>query len=149
MSDQKYMSKSDAIDILRRHNEWRRGVTDGPPPVNPKKIGEAIDVVVSAKNIRDDKVAQAFCDIVWMAIRYANGRQTYAPGLVRHAIKTFRQVYPGWFPVEDSTLKLARRLRSNTQKPFPGWKPRSDHMRRRVEERKAGLEDDWLDDLVN
>ena len=81
MSDQKYMSKNDAMDILRQHNAWRRDHVGDLPMMNPKKIGEAIDVVVSAKNIEDDKVAQAFVDIVWMAIRYANGRQTYAPPL--------------------------------------------------------------------
>ena len=33
-----------------------------------------------------EDLKQAFDDIVWMAIRYANNRHTYAPGMVRDAV---------------------------------------------------------------
>lgn len=46
----------------------------------------------------------AFEDIVWMAIRYADGRHTYAPHMVRSAVKKFQSVFPGWNPKKDTTI---------------------------------------------
>jgi len=45
------MNKKEATEILRHHNEWRRydgEVGKGPEMTDPKKLGEAIDMVVSA-----------------------------------------------------------------------------------------------------
>jgi hypothetical protein len=39
-----------------------------------------------------------------MAIRYADGRHTYAPSMVRDAVKKFQQVYPDWKPRKDITI---------------------------------------------
>ena len=41
------MTQAEAIDILIRHNEWRRGGKG--EMVTPEQLGEAIDVVTSAK----------------------------------------------------------------------------------------------------
>ena len=46
-----------------------------------------------------------FIDVVWMAIRYAHGRQTYAPSTVRRAVKQFESVFPDWKPKLDNTIK--------------------------------------------
>lgn len=34
-----------------------------------------------------EQLKKAFDDIIWMAIRYANNRRTYAPSMVRDACK--------------------------------------------------------------
>jgi len=51
-----------------------------------------------------DIVSNAFQDVVWMAIRYANGRLSYAPVTVRDAVKAYQSVYPDWKPNYDSTI---------------------------------------------
>ena len=47
------------------------------------------------------KLKTAFDDIVWMAIRYADGRQTFAPSTVRDAIASFQEFFPEWKPKAD------------------------------------------------
>ena len=39
-----------------------------------------------------------------MAIRYADGRHTYAPSMVRRAVKVFEEVYPDFKIKEDRTI---------------------------------------------
>ena len=34
-------------------------------------------------NCEEDKIKGAITDILWMAIRYADGRHTYAPSMVK------------------------------------------------------------------
>lgn len=52
-----------------------------------------------------ETLKNCFEDTIWMAIRYADGRHTYAPSMVRMAIKDFQKVFPGWMPREDQTIK--------------------------------------------
>ena len=47
-----------------------------------------------------------FTEVIWMAIRYADGRHTYAPSSVRDAIRGFKKVFPDWKPREDKTLEI-------------------------------------------
>lgn len=57
---------------------------------------------------KDEKIkilSHCFEEVIWMAIRYADGRHTYAPGMVRDAIKSFKKVNPDWNPREDKTLE--------------------------------------------
>jgi len=61
-------------------------------------------------------------------MRYANGRNTYAPHMVRDAIKLFQEVYPDWKPRRDGTLAADRAV----------WGKHSP----------MEVEGDWLDDLV-
>ena len=37
-------------------------------------------------------LSHCFDEVIWMAIRYADGRHTYAPSMVRDAIKQFQKV---------------------------------------------------------
>lgn len=48
---------------------------------------------------------KCFEDVVWMAVRYADGRMTYAPHIVRDAVKQFKKVFPDWEIKEDTTIK--------------------------------------------
>lgn len=50
-------------------------------------------------------LAECFNDVIWMAIRYAHGRQTYAPHTVRDAITNFQIIFPEWKPKKDYTIK--------------------------------------------
>jgi hypothetical protein len=47
---------------------------------------------------------ECFSNISWMAIRYAHGRSSYAPEMVRDAIHSFQSVFPDWTPMPDATL---------------------------------------------
>lgn len=61
-------------------------------------------------------------EIVWMAIRYAHGRHTYAPSAVRNAVVKIREIFPDFDLGTDGTIK-------------PPTEPYS------------GLKEDYLDDL--
>ena len=50
-----------------------------------------------------DELKRAFDDIVWMAVRYAHNRHTYAPGMVRDACKV-RDKFGDFSLKEDDTL---------------------------------------------
>jgi len=50
------------------------------------------------------KLKYAFEETIWMAIRYADGRHTYAPSTVREAIKQFQMVFPDWKPKADGVI---------------------------------------------
>lgn len=50
-------------------------------------------------------LSHCFDEVIWMAIRYADGRHTYAPGMVRDAIKKVQTVNPDWKPKVDVTIE--------------------------------------------
>ena len=52
-----------------------------------------------------DKLKGAYEDTIWMAIRYAHGRPTYAPGMVRESVSAVKQVLPDFKLGEDNTLR--------------------------------------------
>ena len=43
-------------------------------------------------------------DILWMAVRYAHGRHTYALGIIRHSVKTMHRLYPDWNLKKDEII---------------------------------------------
>lgn len=46
-----------------------------------------------------------FEETIWMAIRYAHGRHTYAPSMVRMAVNDFKKVFPDWELRTDITIE--------------------------------------------
>lgn len=48
---------------------------------------------------------ECFEDTIWMAIRYANGRHTYAPSTVRMQIQNFKKVFPEFELKFDRTIE--------------------------------------------
>ena len=62
-------------------------------------------------------------DLFWMARRYAHGRHTYAPSMVRDAYKFLKRWYPDFEFRHDVVIE-----------------PPTD------EEQKLGMREDWLDD---
>jgi hypothetical protein len=53
---------------------------------------------------KEEELKGAITDILWMAIRYADGRHTYAPSTIRRAVKVIKEVYPDFKIKEDKTL---------------------------------------------
>ena len=47
---------------------------------------------------------KAIDDIMWMAIRYAHGRHTYAPSMVRDAVMSLRKIKFNWKLKNDSHI---------------------------------------------
>jgi hypothetical protein len=75
----------------------------------------------------EKRLQSAIEDILWMAARYAHGRHTYAPSMVRDSVKVFRDV-------------------------FPDFKIKQDHViERPLDEDICGMcfRDDYLDDIFN
>lgn len=60
---------------------------------------------IIAKDKQIAILSHCFEEVIWMAIRYADGRHTYAPSTVRDAIKDFQKVHPNWRPKPDSVIK--------------------------------------------
>jgi hypothetical protein len=78
-------------------------------------------------NKKIETLKECFEKVIWMSIRYAHGRQTVAPTMVRSAIKMFQEVFPDWVPKEDKSIE-APELEENAIRLF---------------------KDDYLHDLVN
>jgi hypothetical protein len=49
-----------------------------------------------------------FHDVIWMAIRYAHGRHTYSPSMVRDAIYDFKKVFPEYELKHDRTIEAPK-----------------------------------------
>ena len=77
----------------------------------------------------EEVLLKAFDDVIWQAMRYANGRHTYAPSMVRDAIKSVQSVCPDWKLRPDPTLAEDRKRFGDKKDPLE-------------------IESDWLDDLV-
>jgi hypothetical protein len=79
------------------------------------------------KKADEKRLQSAIEDILWMAARYAHGRHTYAPSMVRDSVNVFRDV-------------------------FPDFKIKQDHViERPLDEDICGMcfRDDYLDDIFN
>ena len=53
----------------------------------------------------EEILLKAFEDVIWQAARYANGRSTYAPQMVRDAVNAVKSVYPEWEMRPDRTIE--------------------------------------------
>ena len=51
------------------------------------------------------ELQQAIEDILWMAARYAHGRHTYAPLMVRESVKVFQSVFPDFNIKQDHIIE--------------------------------------------
>ena len=65
---------------------------------------------------------KCFEDTIWMAIRYAHGRNTYAPSMIREAVKSFQFIFPEWKPKHDVAIE------SPDPKDIKGMNFRSDYL---------------------
>ena len=74
--------------------------------------------------IREDLLKEIINDTLWMATRYAHGRQTMAPSMIRSVVKAMKGLYPDWEPKQDRVIEP----------------PEKDF---------SGLREDYLDDIFN
>ena len=65
---------------------------------------------------------KCFEDTIWMAIRYAHGRHTYAPGMVRDAVIKYRELFPDFVLKDDIVIKPPE------ESELGGFKFRSDYL---------------------
>lgn len=56
------------------------------------------------------KMRRAFEDVIWMAVRYADGRHTYAPSMVRDAIKEVKEVFPDFKLKDDGVIEKPKEI---------------------------------------
>jgi len=73
---------------------------------------------------REKELVSFIDDLLWMAARYAHGRHTYAPAVIRDVIDHMRSIYPEWRPKRDLMIK-----------------PRQPD--------ESGFDSDYLDDIFN
>ncbi len=60
-------------------------------------------------------------DILWMALRYAHGRHTYAPSMVREAMEQYKKICPD-YKHYDVTIEPP------DDSDVGGWSFRSDYL---------------------
>lgn len=92
----------EAITVGNMHT-YREGIKDVLDEVY--QSGQAVGAASSKYTSKDvDTLRRCFEDVIWMAARYANGRETYAPRMVRTAVENFQDVFPDWSPRPDMAL---------------------------------------------
>jgi len=72
--------------------------------------------------MNEERLKKIIEDLMWLAARYSHGRHTYAPGIVRNAVKEMTRMYPEWKVKPDSVIEP----------------PKKDYI---------GLRSDYLDDI--
>jgi hypothetical protein len=70
----------------------------------------------------EKRLKAAIEDILWMAARYAHGRHTYAPSMVRDSVKTFLEIYPDLNIKQDFVIAPPR------EEDIQGLSFRSDYL---------------------
>ncbi|MGE0493252.1 MAG: hypothetical protein AB7S38_28850 [Vulcanimicrobiota bacterium] len=61
---------------------------------------------------REDALRKTVEDLLWMAARYAHGRHTFAPSIVRDAVRTMQGLFPKWEPRRCQTIQPLERAPS-------------------------------------
>ena len=54
---------------------------------------------------RERKLKEMVENLLWMAARYADGRNTYAPHIIRDVVDDMKDMYKGWKPKTDITIQ--------------------------------------------
>ena len=75
----------------------------------------------------EQRLKAAIEDILWMAARYAHGRQTFAPSMVRDSVKVFKELFPDFKIKQDHVIEA----------------PKDNELE------EASLRSDYLDDIFN
>jgi len=74
------------------------------------------------KKSDEKRLQSAIEDILWMAARYAHGRHTYAPSIVRDSVAVFKDVFP------DFNIKQDHVIEPPTDSEISGALFRSDYL---------------------
>ena len=57
------------------------------------------------KKSDEKRLQTAIEDILWMAARYAHGRHTFAPSMVRESVEVFKDVFPEFKIKQDHVIE--------------------------------------------
>jgi len=57
------------------------------------------------KKQEKEELQKAIEDILWMAARYAHGRHTFAPSMVRDSLEVFKRVFVDFKIKQDHTIE--------------------------------------------
>ena len=57
------------------------------------------------KKSDEKKLQLAIENILWMAARYAHGRHTYAPSMVRDSVEVFTSIFPEFKIKQDPVIE--------------------------------------------
>jgi len=68
------------------------------------------------------ELQKAIEDILWMAARYAHGRHTYAPSMLRDSVKVFQRVF------DDFKIKQDHVIEPPSDDQIGGLSFRSDYL---------------------
>jgi hypothetical protein len=74
------------------------------------------------KKSDEKRLQSAIEDILWMAARYAHGRHTYAPSMVRDSVAVFKDVFT------DFKIKQDHVIESPADDKIGGASFRSDYL---------------------
>lgn len=74
------------------------------------------------KKSDEKRLKSAIEDILWMAARYAHGRHTYAPSMVRDSVKVFKEIFT------DFNIKQDRIIEPPADDEIGGISFRSDYL---------------------
>ena len=74
------------------------------------------------KDKKIEVLKHCFEEVIWMAIRYSNGRHTYAPDMVRDAVKKYKEVNPDFVLKHDITIEPPE------ESDLGGFRFRSDYL---------------------
>ena len=74
------------------------------------------------KKSDEKRLQSAIEEILWMAARYAHGRHTYAPSMVRDSVAVFKDVFP------DFKIKQDHVIESPADDEVGGLSFRSDYL---------------------
>jgi hypothetical protein len=74
------------------------------------------------KDKQIEVLKHCFEEVIWMAIRYANGRHTYAPDMVRDAVKKYKEVNLDFVLKHDITIEPPE------ESDLGGFRFRSDYL---------------------
>jgi hypothetical protein len=74
------------------------------------------------KKKEEQELKSAIEDILWMAARYAHGRHTYAPQIVRDSVAVFKRIFP------DLKIKQDRLIEVPSEDKIGGLSFRADYL---------------------
>ena len=74
------------------------------------------------KKSEEKKLQAAIENILWMAARYAHGRHTYAPSMVRESVEVFTSIFPEFKIKQDHVIE------SPTDHEIGGFSFRTDYL---------------------
>lgn len=74
------------------------------------------------KKSDEKRLQSAIEDILWMAARYAHGRHTYAPSMVRDSVAVFKDIFPEFKIKQDHVIE------SPADDEVGGYSFRSDYL---------------------